>query len=83
MTLKKIYTVLRTVFPHNVAKRLTRFLEKTALDRVLKVLDVHHNSWSSFHLKKNELSTTDIKRARYRFKITPILGQFIEDQYCQ
>ena len=48
-------------------------LYRKALDRSLKVFYVQHNSWSDFHLKKNELSTTNINRAtedlKYPLKI--------------
>ena len=71
MTLKNLYPVSKHFFHYNHVKRFSRFLEKTVLDRTLEVGSAQHNSWSSFYLKKIELSTTNINRATGDLKYPP------------
>ena len=69
LCLWKIWTLFSgPIFHPYCINRLFRFLEKTVLDRILKDVSAQYNSWSSFHLKKNELSTTNINRATYDLK---------------
>ena len=63
--------VFGPIFHHYFVNRLIQFLEKMTLHRILKVGSAQHNSWSSFHLKKNELSTTNIKGATDDLKYPP------------